>query len=132
MGKVWIPVVAYVALIFALSSIPNLAPPTSMTNADKLAHLTEYGILGWLLVRALGTRFPSRPVLAILGSFLIGATIAATDEIYQGTVGRHRDPRDWAADATGVLVASLIWLLLQRRREARAKAAGILEGRGNA
>jgi VanZ family protein len=132
MGKVWIPVLAYVGLIFALSSIPNLAPPTSMSNADKLAHLTEYGILGWLLVRALGRRFPTRPVRAVLGSLLIGAGIAAIDEMYQGTVGRNRDPKDWAADATGILAATLIWLLIQRRRAGRTRDAGILEGRGNA
>lgn len=132
MGKVWIPVLAYVGLIFALSSIPNLAPPTTMTNADKLAHFTEYGILGWLLVRALGHRFRTRLVPAVLGSVLIGAGIAAADEMYQGTVGRHRDPRDWAADATGILVATLIWLLIQRRRAGRDHGAGILEGRGNA
>ena len=132
MAKVWIPVLAYVGLIFTLSSIPNLAPPTAMTNADKLAHFTEYGILGWLLVRALGTRFRRRLVPAVLGAVLLGAGIAAADEMYQGTVGRHRDARDWAADVTGILVATLVWLWIQRRRANRERGAGILEGRGNA
>ena len=63
--RAWAPVVLWAAVIFAFSSIPSLA--TGLGTWDlvlrKLAHLTEYAILGALLVRALappGARDPRR------------------------------------------------------------------------
>jgi hypothetical protein len=82
--RAWAPVVVWAAVIFAFSSIPSLG--TGLGTWDlvlrKLAHLTEYAILGALLVRAL-----ARPSLAIL----LGALYAASDELHQHFVrGRHR------------------------------------------
>ena len=62
--RYWLPVVVYVTVIFAVSSIANLSPPVRWSNADKFAHLSEYTALGFLLARAFdGTRvLPSRLV----------------------------------------------------------------------
>jgi VanZ family protein len=101
--SLWLPVVAWAALIFTLSSIPNLG--TGLGTWDlvlrKLAHATEYGILGALLLRALG-----RPVPAALAA----VAYAASDELHQHFVsGRHAAPLDLAIDAAGVLAGIAIY-----------------------
>ena len=96
--SVWLPVVVWAAVIFALSSIPSLS--TGLGGWDtvlrKGAHLTEYAILGALLLRALGRAAP-----ALAG----GALYAASDELHQHFVqGRHASPLDVLLDTAGVAV----------------------------
>jgi VanZ family protein len=98
----WLPVVAWAALIFLLSSIPHLGTGlgTWDTVLRKCAHVTEYAVLGLLLVRAVGREAPA---------FLLGAAYAITDEIHQHFVsGRHASPVDVAIDSTGVLLGILV------------------------
>ena len=54
--NVWLPVVAWAAVIFAFSSIPSLSSGLGVwdTVLRKGAHITEYAVLGALLYRALG------------------------------------------------------------------------------
>lgn len=104
----WLPAVAWAALIFALSSIPSLS--TGLGTWDfvvrKLAHLTEYAILGALLVRAL----PERRALVAAVAY------ASSDEIHQAFVrGRHGTPRDVAIDTLGVAGGLVAARLLRRR-----------------
>ena len=99
----WLPVVAWAALIFTLSSIPDLG--TGLGTWDlvlrKLAHATEYAILGALLLRALGRPGPAA---------LAAVAYAASDELHQHFVsGRHAAPLDIAIDAAGVLAGIAIY-----------------------
>jgi VanZ family protein len=106
---VWLPVVAWAAVIFTLSSIPSLSTGlgTWDTILRKGAHLTEYAVLGALLYRALG-----REPLALA----VGIAYAATDELHQHFVhGRHASPVDVAIDAVGVAAGMLLWLRLRQR-----------------
>jgi VanZ family protein len=106
---VWLPVVAWAAVIFAFSSIPSLSSGlgTWDTFLRKGAHVTEYAILGGLLYRALG-----REELALA----VGIAYAATDELHQHFVrGRHASPVDVAIDAFGVALGMLLWLRLRER-----------------
>jgi VanZ family protein len=94
----WLPVVAWAALIFTLSSIPDLG--TGLGGWDlvlrKIAHAAEYAVLGALLFRALGRELPA---------VAIGIAYAVTDEVHQAFVsGRHGAPVDVLVDAVGVLV----------------------------
>jgi VanZ family protein len=94
--SVWLPVVVWAAVIFALSSIPSLSTGLGFwdTVLRKGAHLTEYAILGALLLRALGR---DAPALAA------GILYAATDEVHQHFVrGRHSSPLDVLLDSAGV------------------------------
>jgi VanZ family protein len=109
--RLWLPVVLWAALIFGLSSIPQLG--TGLGTWDlvlrKLAHFCEYAILGALLLRALG-----RETHAVAA----GVAYAATDELHQHFVpGRHAAFRDVAIDAAGVLGG----VLLLQSREWTAK-----------
>ena len=108
--RAWLPVVAWAAVIFALSSIPSLS--SGLGGWDlvlrKLAHLTEYGILGALLLRATG-----RPAVALA----LAALYAASDEVHQHFVeGRHAAPLDVAIDTVGALAGILAWRALAGRR----------------
>ena len=108
--RLWLPVVVWAALIFAFSSVPDLG--TGLGGWDlvlrKIAHATEYAVLGALLVRATG-----RAGLA----FAFGTLYAVTDELHQTFVsGRHGAPLDVAIDAAGVALGILVWQAARARR----------------
>jgi VanZ family protein len=106
---VWLPVVAWAAVIFAFSSVPHLGTGlgTWDTVLRKGAHVTEYAVLGVLLYRALG-----REAIALAA----GIAYAATDELHQHFVqGRHASPVDVAIDAVGVALGMLVWLRVRDR-----------------
>ncbi len=101
--RLWLPVVAWAALIFALSAVPDLG--TGLGGWDlvlrKLAHTAEYAVLGALLVRALGAPVPA---------FAAGVAYAISDEVHQHFVpGRRGAPLDVAIDAVGVGLGILAW-----------------------
>jgi VanZ family protein len=102
----WLPVAAWAALIFTVSSVPSLDTGlgTWDTVLRKLAHLGEYAVLGALLYRA-ARREPAAIVL--------GSLYAVTDEVHQTFVeGRTGSPVDWLIDTAGVVAGVL---LLSRR-----------------
>jgi VanZ family protein len=106
---VWLPVLAWAAVIFVFSSIPSLSSGlgTWDTILRKGAHVTEYAVLGGLLYRALG-----REALTLAA----GIAYAATDELHQHFVrGRHASPVDVAIDAIGIAVGMLAWLKVRDR-----------------
>ena len=99
---VWLPVVAWAALIFVLSAQPDLS--TGLGTWDlvlrKLAHLTEYAILGALLLRAVGARVPA---------LVAGVAYAVGDEIHQTFVpGRQGSVLDVLIDSAGVVIGILV------------------------
>ena len=109
--RLWLPVVAWAAVIFAFSAVPSLG--IGLGGWDlilrKLAHVAEYAILGALLARAL----PSRLSVA----FALGVAYAVTDEIHQTYVpGRAGRPLDVLIDAAGVALGVLAWRQLRGRR----------------
>jgi VanZ family protein len=106
---VWLPVVAWAAVIFAFSSVPHLGTGlgTWDTVLRKGAHVTEYAVLGALLYRAL--RHEAMALAA-------GIAYAATDELHQHFVrGRHASPVDVAVDAVGLALGMLVWLRVRDR-----------------
>ena len=110
------PPLALMALIFWLSDQPDLG--TGLGGIDlvlrKLAHMTEYGLLFVLWLRALGWRHAWAAALISIG-------YAATDEWHQTTVeGRHGTPVDVAVDAAGVAVAAWLVSRHQARRQVSA------------
>ena len=107
--RLWLPVVVWALVIFALSSIPHLGTGLGVwdTILRKLAHTAEYAVLGALLVRAV-----HRPRVA----FVLGVLYAASDELHQTFVpGRHGSLVDVAIDSVGIAVGIVVW-----QRAARA------------
>ena len=108
--SLWLPVIVWAAVIFAFSSIPSLGTGLGVwdTILRKGAHMTEYAILGLLLLRALGRELPA---------FALGIAYAITDEIHQHFVrGRHASPVDVLIDTAGVAIGIF---LLSRLFETR-------------
>ena len=111
--SLWLPVLLWAALIFALSSVPSLG--TGLGTWDlvlrKLAHVGEYAVLGALLLRAL-----ARPWAALA----LGIAYAVSDELHQTFVpGRAGTPLDVAIDAVGVALGILVlqWAPWTARRK---------------
>jgi VanZ family protein len=99
----YLPPLALMALIFALSAQPNLSSGLGAWDLvlRKLAHMVAFGLLWALWQRAL-----RRPAAAALITLLY----AASDELHQsGVEGRNGSPWDWAIDAAGVALAVLAW-----------------------
>lgn len=106
--SLWIPVVLWAGVIFAISSVPSLSTELGAWDVllRKLAHLFEYAVLGALLHRAV-----RREPLAVL----LGSAYAVTDEVHQAFVrGRQGAPLDWLIDTVGVVAGVLLLRRLSR------------------
>jgi hypothetical protein len=127
-ASAWLPVVAWAALIFALSSIPDLG--TGLGGWDlalrKAAHVAEYAVLGALLFRALSLAGqPFHAASTVAWAWLIGATYAASDELHQHFVpGRQASALDLVFDAFGVAVGVLAVRLAGASRPPRGASTG--------
>jgi VanZ family protein len=116
--------IAYIALIFFVSSRPYLhAPGPEFDLKDKLAHALEYGVLTFLLWRALAPALARDRLTAALALVAMVAVLASADELFQGTIpGRLTDLHDWFADLTGAAVAATA-CLVHASRAVRVRVA---------
>jgi VanZ family protein len=119
--RLWAPFFFWLAVIFALSAYPRaLIPQSKYFSWDKLAHLVEYGILGYLSARAFyfsGIRWLQSYVFWRTLAF--GALFGASDELHQYFVkGRYASVYDVIADVVGVLLGSYLFIRLQKRAAA--------------
>ncbi|MGH3992561.1 MAG: VanZ family protein [Pseudonocardiaceae bacterium] len=120
-ARIWLPPIAMMALIFALSAMPAGDEDHGILYliVRKLAHVSEYALLLALWWRALATKLSDRRALA----FAFGVTIlyAITDEFHQTFVdGRSGRPLDIGIDAVGALAAAGLIARKRVRREAAA------------
>ena len=131
----WVPVIAWMLLIFAGSTDVLSAEQTSrflvpflrwldpqisiaMINAiqfvlRKLGHVTEYAILALLLWRAIRGTFGAirKPAVATI-VFLVVAVYAVSDEFHQSFVpSRTSSAHDVMIDCFGALVAIFLCIL---------------------
>ena len=114
-SALWLPPLALMVLIFALSSLPTTDMDKGVLEfvARKLAHFTEYALLTFLWWRALESRGGSR---AIAAAVAIAVAYAITDEYHQTFVeGRVGAVSDVLIDSAGALAAAL---LIARSRRA--------------
>lgn len=96
----------------------NLSPPVGFRHADKAAHLVEYTLLGFLLVRAFfGARIFSALVACGLLALVAGLLTGIADEVFQaGVPGRVSSAADFRMDALGVLLGVIAYSLARRLR----------------
>jgi len=91
----WLPVFIWLELIFLLSSIPGaLLPPLPSDLwqfwAHRIAHFTEYSVLGVLVIRAYSYKKPGPGVLTVLFLSVFILLSGLFDEWHQSFVpGRH-------------------------------------------
>lgn len=114
------PLVFWMALIFALSSLPgsgtNVEPPLWYVLERKSAHVFEYAVLTFLsfrFLRAVYLRESFMKVVILSGTFSL--MYAATDELHQFFVfGRGAKMMDVSIDGIGVIVAVVTLLVLRK------------------
>lgn len=115
--KYWFPVFLWSGIIFYFSSIPHLSSGLGIWDLflRKGAHLIEYGILTFLLIRAF--RNTSNLSLSDLYAWSLRLSIfyAFTDELHQGFVpGRENSVYDLFIDSLGAVF--VIWLSAWKER----------------
>jgi len=100
----WLLVMVWMAIIFWFSAQPKAALNFGQsTLVSKLAHVTEYAVLGWLIQRARDDR------QAGWQSWLMAAIYAVTDEFHQSfTPGRHPLATDVLIDSLGAAIGAAI------------------------
>ena len=111
--KLWGPVIVWAGLIFALSSMPSLNSGLGTWDdvLRKCAHVTEYAILGFLLLRATGREAAGAARSA-------SSTRPLTSSTSTSSHGRHASPVDVLIDSVGLLIGIFVVqrLVLQSRR----------------
>jgi hypothetical protein len=117
----WLPVLAWLALIFWSSSRSSVPEPGKTIGLSRditnyCAHALVFGVLVLLTWRLVAARTLHLPAVATLWSLpsagIFAALYAVSDEFHQRFVpGRSADVRDWLADVVGILVvlALLVW-----------------------
>lgn len=116
----YLPVVAWAAFIFYLSSRPGLTVVEGSVEADaivrKFGHMFEFGFLAFLVYWIFAERF----LVSVFWSLFYGSALsllyAASDEFHQTFVPmREGTVRDWIYDASGVVVFLLVFYLVKKR-----------------
>ena len=130
--RYWLPALAYIGVIFTLSSIHGQDIPGNLPYLDKIAHLLEYSLLGLLLGRAIRFTLAGKgKALAAASTVLLGAAVGAADEFYQrGVPGRSSDIRDWIMDVTAIALSVLFTQWVSTRTLRTRRARGVEEGNG--
>lgn len=96
----WLPVVGYMALIFALSSITH--PPAMPDGSDKLGHTLLYAGLGLLFARAVARGWRGVTLGIIVATAVFAAVYGASDELHQYfNPPRNVEAADVLADTIG-------------------------------
>ena len=107
------------ALIFYLSSMSEpleSLPDVDWGPIDKVYHLVEYAVLGFLLARAIVYTSPRFfPASTWIIALSIAGVYGASDEWHQSFVpGRYPTVSDWIVDAVGSALGVLIVYLHRR------------------
>ncbi|HKK91263.1 MAG TPA: VanZ family protein [Desulfobacteraceae bacterium] len=111
-----LPVVFYCALIFWQSSFASPASLPGFAFSDKLLHLGGYGVLGFLVIRALWREgFETDGKRLAMAAIAFSTLYGLSDEIHQSFVSqRSAQAGDLAADAIGSCLGVAFFLLGKR------------------
>lgn len=103
--KLWFPVVVWMAVIFFFSGIPDLESGLKYDFIlRKMAHITEYFILTFLLYRAFKGAFNINGFYIFVFPSLTAFLYTISDEMHQSFVpGRTCAIRDVLIDSVGII-----------------------------
>ena len=104
--SLWLPVIAYMAMLFVFSSFSTLpSPPGDLSAYD--VHIAAYAGLGALTARATGKGLRDVSWRAVVAAIVIASLYGVTDEYHQRFVpGRSFDVLDMVADTIGSVVGA--------------------------
>jgi VanZ family protein len=103
--KLWLPVLIWAGVIFYFSSIPYLKTELEFDFfLRKIAHVTEYFILTFLLYRAFNGSFKMKAWQFFMYPAVFALLYAVSDEIHQLFVsGRYCAIGDVLIDSVGII-----------------------------
>jgi len=103
--KLWVPVIVWLGVIFYFSNIPDLKTGLEYDFLlRKMAHLTEYFILTFLLHRAFSGSFNINAFRLFIYPVIFSLLYAISDEIHQYFIlGRGCSAKDVLIDAIGII-----------------------------
>jgi VanZ family protein len=119
----WLPVFAYMAMLFGFSSLSTVPPiPGDLSNYH--VHFAAYAGLAALTLRALASGcLRNATWQRVCAAAAISSVYGVTDEYHQLFVpGRTFEVLDIAADASGSIVSATAlgaWSIIRRRFETR-------------
>ncbi len=104
--KLWLPPLAWAGLIFYFSSIPYLKTELEYDYLfRKIAHVSEYFILTFLLYRAFKGSFKISRLSLFIYPASLALFYAISDEIHQHFVlGRYCAAGDILIDSLGIVI----------------------------
>ena len=98
-----------IAAIFTASSQSSLAIPKTGFSYDKITHFLIFGLLATSLMRI--PYFLKKGWKGVLLAILIASFYGIIDEFRQMfTAGRSVEFKDWVADTSGAVLASILYL----------------------
>ncbi len=109
--RYWLPLFSYCVLIFILSSFSNPFPSLQVFWNDKLLHIAEYSILGFLMARAVfSLNLQYSKCFLLMLAIVLSALYGLSDEVHQALVpGRTASVGDIMADGLGSLIGSFCY-----------------------
>lgn len=114
----WLPVIAYMAMLFWFSSLSKLPTPPGALSFYHV-HMAAYAGLAALTARAAAKGLRSVSWTAVFAAVVISSLYGVSDEYHQMFVpGRTFDVLDMAADAFGSVAgacAMKAWSIIRRR-----------------
>jgi VanZ family protein len=118
----WLPVVVWMGVIFAGSSIgkvPQVGGETLDGLVHRAAHVLEFAVLGALLLRATSKGKPVSKREIIIALLLVGL-YGASDEFHQRfTPGRNSEGISVLFDVAGGALGMWAWHRWSRRAQPR-------------
>jgi VanZ family protein len=118
----FLPATIFYLLIFLLSS-RDIQIDFGSGSLDKVAHILEFGLLGYLLAIGFFNAFALPTFLKSALTFGSGLILGIFDEVHQLSVpGRSGDLKDILADAAGLILGILVFRYLAGRRKPAAKS----------
>lgn len=117
--------IVYAVLVVTVSSLPDVDLPDLGTgHLDKILHLVQYAVFGFLAARGWGPQRAGKgngwatwlPAIVLL-------LFAMADEFHQKWIpGRDAEVNDWIADALGVAIGYLAGTMMNRHAHATTDA----------
>jgi len=121
-----LPALLYVLVLFWLGAIHSgFDLPQTFIPQDKVKHFGAFGLLVFLLLRALRYEFPAAANGRLVGASIVGSSlVGALLEVWQLLFPyRSAEFADWVADTLGALLAGFLARQWLRRRSGRSGSA---------